>query len=122
MATVNKHQHSWQKTISEACVCIFCVSAVSVCPQRWYSLYMCNQSYLPEATAGDHEVGLCGPEDVVYGSGSQHLPHGLIDDLLIVATAHRHRPQEAHGEHLLQEGVCGSIHKHVRSIKEIQKH
>lgn len=50
-------------------------------------------------------MGLCGPEDVVDGSGRQHLPHGFVDDLLVLATAHRHRAQEAHGEHLLQEGV-----------------
>lgn len=63
---------------------------------------------LPEITAGDHEVGLCGPEDVVDGSGGQHLPHGFVDDFLVLATAHRHRAQEAHGEHLLQERVCGN--------------
>lgn len=63
----------------------------------------------PEATAGDHEVGLGGPEDVVDGSGRQHLPHGLVDHLLIVAAAHRHRALEAHGKNLLQEGVCGNV-------------
>lgn len=62
--------------------------------------------FLPEITAGDHEVGLCGPEDVVDGPGCQHLPHGFVDDLLALAAAHRHRAQEAYGEHLLQEGVC----------------
>lgn len=69
---------------------------------------------VPETAAGDHEVGLCGPEDVVDGSGSQHLPHGLVDHFLIVATAHRHGAQEAHDEHLLQEGVWRStcIHRH----------
>ena len=61
---------------------------------------------LPEITAGDHEVGLCGPEDVVDGPGGQHLPHGLIDHLLVVATANRHGAQEANSEYLLQEGVC----------------
>lgn len=66
---------------------------------------------VPEITAGDHEVGLCGPEDVVDGSGRQHLPHGFVDDLLVLATAHRHRAQEAHGEHLLQEGVYGKTRK-----------
>lgn len=64
-------------------------------------------SVLPEAAAGDHEVRLCGPEDVVDGAGGQHLPHGLVDHLLVVAAAHGHGAQEAHGEHLLQEGVCG---------------
>lgn len=63
---------------------------------------------LPEITAGDHEVGFCGPEDVVDGSGRQHLPHGFVDDLLVLAAAHRHRAQEAHGENLLQERVCGN--------------
>lgn len=62
---------------------------------------------LPDITAGDHEVGLCGPEDVVDGSRRQHLPHGFVDDLLVLATAHRHRAQEAHGKHLLQERVYG---------------
>lgn len=64
---------------------------------------------LPEAAAGDHEVRLCGLEDVVDGSGGQHLPRGLIDHLLIVATAHCHGAQEAHDKHLLQEGVCKNI-------------
>lgn len=64
---------------------------------------------LPETTAGDHEVRLCGPEDVVNGSSSQHLPHGLIDDLLIVATANRHGAQEAYNKYLLQEGICGNV-------------
>lgn len=63
---------------------------------------------LPEITAGDHEVGLCSLEDVVDGSGRQHLPHGFVDDLLVLATAHRHRAQEAHSKHLLQEGVYGN--------------
>lgn len=53
-------------------------------------------------------MGLRGPEDVVDGSGRQHLPHGFVDNLLVLATAHRHRAQEAHGEHLLQEGVYGN--------------
>lgn len=57
-------------------------------------------------------MGLCGPEDVVDGSCSQHLPHGLVDDLLIVPTAHRHWAQETHGEYLLQEGVCGKTRNH----------
>lgn len=67
-------------------------------------------------------MGLGGPEDVVDGSGGQHLPHGLVDDLLILAAAHRHRAQEAHDEHLLQEGVCGEAgkpaptHKHASVI------
>lgn len=71
---------------------------------------------VPEITAGDHEVGLCGPEDVVDGSGRQHLPHGFVDDLLVLATAHCHRAQEAHGEHLLQEGVYGNTQtRYVRA-------
>lgn len=76
---------------------------------------------LPEITAGDHEVGLCGPEDVVDGSGGQHLPHGFVDDLLVLAAAHCHRAKEAHGEHLLQEGVYGNAqtlcaHKDIGAV------
>lgn len=51
-------------------------------------------------------MGLCGPEDVVDGSSGKHLPHGFIDDLLVIATSHSHWAQEAHDKHLLQEGVC----------------
>lgn len=54
-------------------------------------------------------MGLCGPEDVVDGSSSQHLPHGLINDLWIIATANRHGAQETYNKHLLQEGICENI-------------
>lgn len=66
-------------------------------------------------------MGLGGPEDVVDGSGGQHLPHGLVDDLLILAAAHRHRAQEAHDEHLLQEGVCGQTSTHTQT-RQCDKH
>lgn len=66
-------------------------------------------------------MGLCGPEDVMDGPGRQHLPHGFVDDLLVLATAHRHRAQEAHGKHLLQERVYGNTqvlcaHKDIGAV------
>lgn len=63
-------------------------------------------------------MGLGGPEDVVDGTGSQHLSHGLVDDLLIVATANGHGAKKAHSENLLQEGVCRDSHASGFDIKE----
>lgn len=57
----------------------------------------------PQAIAGDHQMGLGGLEDVMDGSGCQHLPHSLVDDLLRVARAHSHGAQEAHGKNLLHQ-------------------
>lgn len=61
--------------------------------------------FVPETAAGDHEMGLCGSEDVVDGSSCQHLSHGLIDHLLGLSRTHRHGAQEPHRKHLLQQGV-----------------
>lgn len=73
-------------------------------------------------------MGLCGPEDVVDGSSSQHLPHGFIDHLLIVPAANGHGALEAHNEYLLQEGICRDIqtsatgHKSLANDKKTLKH
>lgn len=67
-------------------------------------------------------MGLCGPEDVMDGSGSQHLPHGFIDDLLVLATAYRHRAQEAHLKYLLQEGVCRNTQASLAHYCEHHEH
>ncbi len=66
-------------------------------------------------------MGLGGPEDVVDGSGSKHLPHCLIDDLLIVATANCHWTQEAHNKYLLQKWVCGK-HAVLTHTQRFQHH
>lgn len=83
---------------------------------------------VPEAAAGHHQVGLCGPEDVVDGSSSQHLPHGFIDHLLIVPAANGHGALETHNKHLLQEGICRDIqtsaagHRSLANDKKTLKH
>lgn len=61
--------------------------------------------FVLEAVAGDQQVRLGHPEDVVDGSGRQDLPHGLRDDVSRLGAPHLHGAQEAHDEELVQDGV-----------------
>lgn len=61
--------------------------------------------FILEAVAGDQQVRLGHPEDVVDGSGCHDLPHGLGDDVSRLGAPHLHGAQEAHDEELVEDGV-----------------
>lgn len=50
-------------------------------------------------------MGLGHPEDVVDGSGSQDLPHGLRDDIHWLDSLHLHGAQEANDKELVEDRV-----------------
>lgn len=50
-------------------------------------------------------MGLSHPEDVVDGSGSQDLPHGLINYICILSGFHLHGAEEAHNKELMQDRI-----------------
>ena len=64
-------------------------------------------------------MGLGHPEDVVYGSGCQDLPHGLRDDVGRLGGPHLHGAQEANNEELVEDRVWTA--KYIHKIKNMKK-